>query len=191
MYSVAISCLRRSGPKPLACRNGHWVPQRMPGSRHVSCIVQFSRKAVSGKRVGRLRVQVFFKVAPALKQGVRALRELDFYVHCDLFITPMAAEADVVLPVSSAWEREGIADGFRVSQEADALLQLRKSGRATPRRITLRHMDRFRTGETSWPRRSVLQRRYRRGPQIYAGTVTRNSGDRCEPNRKASHCRFR
>ena len=39
----------------------------------------------------------------------------------------MAAEADVVLPVSSAWEREGIADGFRVSQEADALWQLRKA----------------------------------------------------------------
>jgi len=64
---------------------------------------------------------------PSPEQGVRALRALDFYVHCDLFITPMAAEADVVLPVSSAWEREGIADGFRVSQEADTLLQLRKS----------------------------------------------------------------
>lgn len=63
---------------------------------------------------------------PSPEQGVRALRALDFYVHCDLFITPMAAEADVVLPVSSAWEREGIADGFRVSQEADTLLQLRK-----------------------------------------------------------------
>jgi anaerobic selenocysteine-containing dehydrogenase len=64
---------------------------------------------------------------PSPDAGVRALRKLDFYVHCDMFITPMAAEADVVLPVSSAWEREGIADGFRVSQEADALLQLRKA----------------------------------------------------------------
>jgi anaerobic selenocysteine-containing dehydrogenase len=64
---------------------------------------------------------------PSPDEGVRALRKLDFYVHCDLFLTPMAAEADVVLPVSSAWEREGIADGFRVSQEADALLQLRKA----------------------------------------------------------------
>jgi anaerobic selenocysteine-containing dehydrogenase len=63
---------------------------------------------------------------PSPEQGVRALRALDFYVHCDMFITPMAAEADVVLPVSSAWEREGIADGFRVSQEADSFLQLRK-----------------------------------------------------------------
>lgn len=64
---------------------------------------------------------------PSPDEGVRALRKLDFYVHCDLFLTPMAAEADVVLPVSSAWEREGIADGFRVSPEADALLQLRKA----------------------------------------------------------------
>jgi anaerobic selenocysteine-containing dehydrogenase len=62
---------------------------------------------------------------PSPEEGVRALRKLDFYVHCDLFLTPMAAEADMVLPVSSAWEREGIADGFRVNQEADALLQLR------------------------------------------------------------------
>ncbi|HEU4805224.1 MAG TPA: molybdopterin-dependent oxidoreductase, partial [Nitrobacter sp.] len=64
---------------------------------------------------------------PSPEEGVRALRKLDFYVHCDLFLTPMAAEADVVLPVSSAWEREGIADGFRVNQEADALLQLRSA----------------------------------------------------------------
>ncbi len=64
---------------------------------------------------------------PSPEEGVRALRKLDFYVHCDLFLTPMAAEADMVLPVSSAWEREGIADGFRVSQEADALLQLRNA----------------------------------------------------------------
>jgi anaerobic selenocysteine-containing dehydrogenase len=64
---------------------------------------------------------------PSPDEGTRALRKLDFYVHCDLFLTPMAAEADVVLPVSSAWEREGIADGFRVSQEADALLQLRRA----------------------------------------------------------------
>lgn len=64
---------------------------------------------------------------PSPDEGVRALRKLDFYVHCDLFPTAMAAEADVVLPVSSAWEREGIADGFRVNQEADALLQLRRA----------------------------------------------------------------
>ncbi|WP_292611179.1 hypothetical protein [Nitrobacter sp. 62-13] len=71
---------------------------------------------------------------PSPDEGVRALRKLDFDVHCDSFLTPMAAEADVVLPVSSAWEREGIADGFRVSHAADALLQLHKAVVSPPPR---------------------------------------------------------
>ena len=62
---------------------------------------------------------------PSPQEGTRALRSLDFYVHCDLFLNAMAAEADVVLPVASPWEREGLAAGFLVSQEAEALLQLR------------------------------------------------------------------
>jgi anaerobic selenocysteine-containing dehydrogenase len=71
---------------------------------------------------------------PSPDEGVRAVRKFDFDVHCDSFLTPMAAEADVVLPVSSAWEREGIADGFRVSHEADALLQLHKAVVSPPPR---------------------------------------------------------
>ncbi|MHB9118194.1 MAG: molybdopterin-containing oxidoreductase family protein [Burkholderiales bacterium] len=64
---------------------------------------------------------------PNPQEGVQALRSLDFFVHCDLFLTPMANDADVILPVASAWEREGLAAGFMVSQEADALLQLRQT----------------------------------------------------------------
>ncbi|MBZ0093638.1 MAG: molybdopterin-dependent oxidoreductase [Sulfuricellaceae bacterium] len=64
---------------------------------------------------------------PSPQEGVAALRSLDFFVHCDLFLTPMANDADVILPVASPWEREGLAAGFMVSQEADALLQLRQA----------------------------------------------------------------
>jgi anaerobic selenocysteine-containing dehydrogenase len=62
---------------------------------------------------------------PSPAMGRQALEKLDFYVHADLFLTPMAQYADVVLPVASPWEREGLAAGFLASQEADALLQLR------------------------------------------------------------------
>ena len=62
---------------------------------------------------------------PSPEMGQRALEKLDFYVHADMFLNPMAEYADVVLPVASPWEREGLAAGFMVSQEADALLQLR------------------------------------------------------------------
>jgi anaerobic selenocysteine-containing dehydrogenase len=54
------------------------------------------------------------------------LAALDFYVHADLFMNPTAELADVVLPVSSAFEREALRIGFEVSQEAQALVQLRQ-----------------------------------------------------------------
>ncbi|MDD5329172.1 MAG: molybdopterin-dependent oxidoreductase [Sulfuricella sp.] len=57
--------------------------------------------------------------------GAQALQSLDFYVHADMFLNPMAELADIVLPVATPWEREGVAAGFQVSQEASALVQLR------------------------------------------------------------------
>jgi len=59
------------------------------------------------------------------RRGREALTELDFYVHADLFMTPTAELADVVLPVSSPFEREGLKLGFEVSADAQSLVQLR------------------------------------------------------------------
>ena len=59
------------------------------------------------------------------RYGRRALQALDFYAHLDLFMNPTAELADVVLPVASAFEREGLKLGFDVSQEAQSLIQLR------------------------------------------------------------------
>src|SRR5262249_52074615 len=50
---------------------------------------------------------------------------LDFYAHADLFMSPTAEMADVVLPVASAFEREGLKIGFEISQDAQSLIQLR------------------------------------------------------------------
>ena len=62
---------------------------------------------------------------PDTKLMHRALERLDFFVQCDLFLTPTAELADIVLPVSSGWEREGLRAGFEVTQEAEQLVQLR------------------------------------------------------------------
>jgi anaerobic selenocysteine-containing dehydrogenase len=59
------------------------------------------------------------------RQGREALKTLDFYAHADLFMTPTAELADVVLPVASAFEREALKIGFEISQEAQSLIQLR------------------------------------------------------------------
>jgi len=59
------------------------------------------------------------------RRGREALAALDFFVHADLFMTPTAELADVVLPVASAFEREGLMVGFLVSAEAQSHVQLR------------------------------------------------------------------
>ena len=55
-----------------------------------------------------------------------ALGKLDFYLHTDLTMNPTAELADIVLPVASAWEREGLRVGFEVNQDAESLVQLRQ-----------------------------------------------------------------
>lgn len=59
------------------------------------------------------------------RHGREALKALDFYVHADVFMNPTAEMADVVLPVASAFEREGLKIGFEVSHDAQSLIQLR------------------------------------------------------------------
>jgi anaerobic selenocysteine-containing dehydrogenase len=60
------------------------------------------------------------------RRGREALTKLDFYVHADLFMTPTAALADVVLPAASPFETEALALGFEVSEAARGLVQLRR-----------------------------------------------------------------
>jgi anaerobic selenocysteine-containing dehydrogenase len=58
-------------------------------------------------------------------RGREALQTLEFHVHLDLFMSPTAEQADVVLPVTGAFEAEGLQVGFEISQEAQSLVQLR------------------------------------------------------------------
>ena len=63
---------------------------------------------------------------PDPERGRDALRALDFYVHCDLFMNPTAELADIVLPVNSPWEREALKIGFEINESAQELVQLRQ-----------------------------------------------------------------
>jgi anaerobic selenocysteine-containing dehydrogenase len=60
-------------------------------------------------------------------RGRAALSALDFYAHADLFMTPTAALADIVLPIASCFEREALKIGFEIDAEAQSLVQLRQA----------------------------------------------------------------
>jgi len=62
-----------------------------------------------------------------VRRGREALSALDFYVHADLFMSPTVEMADIVLPVASPFEREGLKIGFDISAAAQSLVQLRRS----------------------------------------------------------------
>lgn len=63
---------------------------------------------------------------PEPERAVAALQALEFHVHCDPFMNPTAQFADIVLPVSSPWERESLRIGFEITQSAEELIQLRQ-----------------------------------------------------------------
>ena len=78
----------------------------------------------------RIRALVSFGGNPLLTKpnaddAGKALQQIEFYVHADIFLNPTANHADIVLPVASPWERPGLHSGFQVSQQADSLIQLR------------------------------------------------------------------
>lgn len=62
---------------------------------------------------------------PDPARGRAALRALELQVHCDMFLNPSAMSADIILPVNSAWERDGLRTGFEISLEAQQHVQLR------------------------------------------------------------------
>ena len=68
----------------------------------------------------------------APQRGRTALAALDFYVHADLFMNPTAELADIVLPIASSFERDGLKIGFEISADAQSLVQYRQALVAPP-----------------------------------------------------------
>lgn len=61
---------------------------------------------------------------PDTAQARVALQRLEFQVHCDFFLNTTANYADIVLPVATSWEREGLRPGFDASVEGMRRVQL-------------------------------------------------------------------
>ena len=59
-------------------------------------------------------------------RGRDALASLDFFVHADIFGSPTADLADILLPVASPFETEALRVGFEVNQQAQSHVQLRQ-----------------------------------------------------------------
>ncbi|WP_417514707.1 molybdopterin-containing oxidoreductase family protein [Minwuia sp.] len=64
---------------------------------------------------------------PDMAMAKRALGKLDFHVHTDFFLNDAADYADIVLPVSTSWEREALRTGFDASLEGQRRVQLRQA----------------------------------------------------------------
>jgi anaerobic selenocysteine-containing dehydrogenase len=62
---------------------------------------------------------------PDTATAQRALEKLEFHVHADFFVNATARYADIVLPVATSWEREGLRTGFDASLRALQHVQLR------------------------------------------------------------------
>jgi anaerobic selenocysteine-containing dehydrogenase len=61
---------------------------------------------------------------PDTERARAALQRLEFQVHCDFFLNATATYADIVLPVATSWEREGLRPGFDASVEGMRRVQL-------------------------------------------------------------------
>ena len=62
---------------------------------------------------------------PDTIRAKKAFKQLEFHVHCDFFLNETAKYADIVLPVATSWEREGLRTGFDTSLEGMRRVQLR------------------------------------------------------------------
>ena len=58
-------------------------------------------------------------------RGQEAMKRLAFAAHIDMFMTPSAELADIVLPVNTPWEREALSTDFKIGQDATSYVQLR------------------------------------------------------------------
>jgi anaerobic selenocysteine-containing dehydrogenase len=62
---------------------------------------------------------------PDTETARQALAALEFHVHADFFVNATARYADIILPVATSWEREGLRTGFDGSLEGLRHVQLR------------------------------------------------------------------
>ncbi len=115
--------------------------------------------------------------------GRNALAALEFYAHADMFMTPTAELADMVLPVASCFEREALKIGFEISADAQSLVQFRQAvvpppGEARPDTdIIFDLADRLGLGAQFWNGDIDASYRQQLGSQRrHAGAIARRPG---------------
>jgi anaerobic selenocysteine-containing dehydrogenase len=59
------------------------------------------------------------------RHGKDALSALEFFVDVDIFASPSSAYADLVLPASTCWEREGLMPSFSTAEETATWAQFK------------------------------------------------------------------
>jgi anaerobic selenocysteine-containing dehydrogenase len=110
-----------------------------------------------------------------------ALAALEFYAHSDLFMTPTAEMADVVLPVTSCFERPALKLGFEISPEAQSLIQYRQLVASPPgearadTEIVFELAKRLGLGEQFWDGDIEAAYRHQLGPSGVTLEQLRNS----------------
>ena len=62
---------------------------------------------------------------PDWERTAAALAKLDFRVHCDVRMTPMADSADYLLPVTLPWEHASLRPGFELDETSALHVQFR------------------------------------------------------------------
>ena len=85
------------------------------GARCLSCRLEW--RSLSRAHAGLVRHQPAGLPARLPRLARSALEQLEFHVHADFFINATARYADIVLPVATSWEREGLRAGFDGSLE--------------------------------------------------------------------------
>ena len=91
-------------------------------------------------------------------RGRDALAALDFFVHADLFMNPTAEHADIVLPVTSAFEAEGLRVGFEISAGGPVTGAAAPTARAAAGRGPVGSPDHLRARGPPRTRRALLGR---------------------------------
>ena len=100
---------------------------------------------------------------PDLPLATRAFEQLEFHVHADFFINATARYADIVLPVATSWEREGLRAGFDVTPRWAAARAIAPACHCSPRRGALGHGYRAGARQALGARAAVLRLRCRSG----------------------------
>jgi anaerobic selenocysteine-containing dehydrogenase len=123
--------------------------EELPATRHMAPTVGLAERPLGPGRSGNVTTGEFYRAILEGKPypihgligfgcnmllshadgglGRQALAALEFYAHTDLFMTPTAELADVVLPAASCFEREALKIGFEVSPEAQSHIQFRQA----------------------------------------------------------------